>query len=694
VTQPARTLSGTLAVFTALVLVVSLVVTAPTGARASDTSNRWDSISESSGCGDPYIRGPFASKKGWLVDSEAVLGPFGTYFGRSIAQIRSKLVFWTVPYSGGRRVRVHQAMLPSLEDVRASLDAHARAGRVYHVTSVGAFSPRTIGGRWQISRHAMGLAIDINPAQNPYRKDDVLITNMPDWFVQSWEDAGFCWGGDWQGAKDPMHFSWMGPKATPDPTDSLQPMPPATAKAGFTASATNATQFGRVIDRYLLAVADGTGNGTSDVIGLRSHNSGAVLDIAYSTFGFGSCSIRRWFVPDKSIAGADRVLMADVDGDAVSDIVALSDSGGQIEAITATRRARFQDPTVSQTGLSPAATSVTAADFDGDHLSDLWETTDTGRLRIWQGPGFTELLQDALLPEGAPSFIAVGDRDGGDTPELFALYPDEEGARVDVLRHVGPWTREATFALSPSADSIRGLAAGDYDGDGRADAQILTTDGRFHTFVGNTSTGIPASRWFLDPDRDCEQPVLLEFAGTFMDDEGNIFEKNIESIAASGVTRGCNPPFNDRFCPGAYVTREQMAAFLVRALDLTEVSHPGFSDVPFSSTFYEDVAKLATAGITRGCNPPANDRFCPRDRVSREQMAAFLVRGLQLSANDHSGFRDVPPTSTFASDIAQLATAGITRGCNPPANDEFCPRDPVSREQMAAFLDRAGLGDP
>src|SRR5690606_1831895 len=32
------------------------------------------------------------------------------------------------------------------------------------------------------------------------------------------------------------------------------------------------------------------------------------------------------------------------------------------------------------------------------------------------------------------------------------------------------------------------------------------------------------------------------------------------------ISRGCNPPRNDRFCPDDYVTRRQMAAFLHRAL--------------------------------------------------------------------------------------------------------------------------------
>jgi hypothetical protein len=132
-----------------------------------------------------------------------------------------------------------------------------------------------------------------------------------------------------------------------------------------------------------------------------------------------------------------------------------------------------------------------------------------------------------------------------------------------------------------------------------------------------------------------------------------------------------------------------MAAFLVRALGLTADTHPGFVDVGSSSTFVDDIGKLATAGITRGCNPHGNDRFCPDDSVTRAQMAAFLVRALGLTADTHPGFVDVGSSSTFVDDIGKLATAGITLGCNPPDNDRFCPDQPVTRGQLAAFLKRA-----
>ena len=52
----------------------------------------------------------------------------------------------------------------------------------------------------------------------------------------------------------------------------------------------------------------------------------------------------------------------------------------------------------------------------------------------------------------------------------------------------------------------------------------------------------------------------------FVDDDDSIFESDIDKLATAGVTRGCNPPVNDRFCPTSNVTRGQMAAFLHRAL--------------------------------------------------------------------------------------------------------------------------------
>jgi hypothetical protein len=132
-----------------------------------------------------------------------------------------------------------------------------------------------------------------------------------------------------------------------------------------------------------------------------------------------------------------------------------------------------------------------------------------------------------------------------------------------------------------------------------------------------------------------------------------------------------------------------MAAFLVRFLGLTASdSSISFTDT-VGSIFAGDIRKLATAGITRGCNPPANTEFCPHDSVTRGQMAAFLVRALGLTDDGGGDLFVDDDGSIFQEDIDRLATAGITKGCNPPANTRFCPYSSVTRGQMAAFLHRA-----
>ena len=119
--------------------------------------------------------------------------------------------------------------------------------------------------------------------------------------------------------------------------------------------------------------------------------------------------------------------------------------------------------------------------------------------------------------------------------------------------------------------------------------------------------------------------------GSFTDDNGSIHEGDIEAIAAEGITKGCNPPTNDMFCPDGVVTRGQMAAFLVRAMGYADDGGGnGFVDDD-GSLFEADIAKLAAAGVTKGCNPPTNDMFCPDAPVSRAQMASFLTRALDLT---------------------------------------------------------------
>jgi hypothetical protein len=178
-------------------------------------------------------------------------------------------------------------------------------------------------------------------------------------------------------------------------------------------------------------------------------------------------------------------------------------------------------------------------------------------------------------------------------------------------------------------------------------------------------------------------------SGTFVDDDGNVHEAMIEAITARGIAHGCSlagAP-ERRYCPADVVTRGQMAAFLVRAFDLPASPGDTFRDDD-SSIFEGDIEALASAGVTVGCNPPASDRFCPEDVVTRGQMAGFLARAAGVPHESTNQFVD-DDGSVFEADIGAITVAGIAKGCNPPLDDRYCPLEPVRRDQMASFLGRA-----
>jgi len=181
-------------------------------------------------------------------------------------------------------------------------------------------------------------------------------------------------------------------------------------------------------------------------------------------------------------------------------------------------------------------------------------------------------------------------------------------------------------------------------------------------------------------------PALAEHippSGYFTDDDGTVHERNIDALRAAGITKGCNPPANTRFCPSNSVTRAEMATFLVRALNLPATSSDYFADD--DGNIHESaINALRTAGITTGCRP-SGDRYCPDEAVTRGQMAAFLVRGFGLARSTTDAFTD-DNDNIFEGDINALAAAGITVGCAP---QRFCPTRTVSRGEMATFLTRA-----
>ena len=163
----------------------------------------------------------------------------------------------------------------------------------------------------------------------------------------------------------------------------------------------------------------------------------------------------------------------------------------------------------------------------------------------------------------------------------------------------------------------------------------------------------------------------------------------IEVLADAGITLGCG---GGLYCPFQEVTRGQMATFIIRGIYGSGYTPPPatgtlFADVPAGSAHAASIEQFARDGITSGC---AVGLYCPGASVTRAQMAVFLLRmvyGAAYSPPAATGIFSDTPLNYWAVDwIEQLAAEGITTGC---ASNRYCPEGFVTRDQMAVFLVRA-----
>ncbi len=115
-----------------------------------------------------------------------------------------------------------------------------------------------------------------------------------------------------------------------------------------------------------------------------------------------------------------------------------------------------------------------------------------------------------------------------------------------------------------------------------------------------------------------------------------------------------------------------------------------FADVPTSQQFYAFIENIFHNGITGGCGAGV---YCPANSVTRAQMAVFLLKakhGAGYVPPSCTGvFTDVACPSQFADWIEELAAEQITGGCGAGI---YCPDNPVTRAQIAAFLLKAKYG--
>ena len=112
----------------------------------------------------------------------------------------------------------------------------------------------------RLSLHAYGAAIDLAAAENPngapWRDNGRML---PRWAIDAFLAEGWCWGGDFSGTPDAMHFQATFNRHADAPQDQQQPASISSASAPLTANTkftVTGTVFGGPGDDQAVAYAD------------------------------------------------------------------------------------------------------------------------------------------------------------------------------------------------------------------------------------------------------------------------------------------------------------------------------------------------------------------------------------------------------------------------------------------------------
>ena len=202
--------------------------------------------------------------------------------------------------------------------------------------------------------------------------------------------------------------------------------------------------------------------------------------------------------------------------------------------------------------------------------------------------------------------------------------------------------------------------------------------------TGSATTHDSGPDWqpLVDPlDGVCAEPAQAAFD----DLNGGVHDRAIACAADTGLASGTG---GGMYAPAKMVTRGQMATFVARLIEATEVVLPDASESPFNdlggNVHAARIHQLHAAGVINGVTAT---RYAPDAVVTRAQTASLLTRALDVLAQPlpttgGEWFND-DDRNVHERNINAVATAGIASGTTP---SRFAPDTGVRRDQMATFL--------
>ena len=329
-------------------------------------------------------------------------------------------------------------------------------------------------------------------------------------------------------------------------------------------------------------------------------------------------------------------------------------------------------------GMAAAWTSLDAADGSGGGiLARRFPALRAAALAVDPGP--PQGAGNGVFEPGETVAVAPEWRNGGTLGEAFT------GAAAAFTGPGGPGDPTYTITDSTAAyDAVQGGRKRSCR-DGIGDCYALSLSVPAARPVAHWDASFTE---VLTPGAVFPQAWTLHVGGSFTDvPADSAFYRFVEAMLHRGVTAGCSA--TGYCPAAAVSREQMAVLLLAAkegpGYQPGACQPPNrFDDVPEASPFCPWIEELAGRGITAGCEAT---RYCPAAPVTRQEMAALVLRtldpDLQPPACTTPQFDDLPAASHFCRWVEELARRRVVAGCGGGA---YCPAAPVTREQMSVFL--------